>query len=152
MSNTFEQIKQAIELIARPTWERGDVVELRALSTNKATVSGYFDAEHVTEMAEAAAEWSGKAMGVYITLNPVLSDCLARATNRAKTYVRSTTAKPPHHHHYQPRVVYVVPRCHRPRKVTRYPNRAIPRTQPRPMGVVHQRHVEPLVILNPYVK
>ena len=47
MPHDIDQIKQAIEVIVGPNWERGDVVELRALSTPKGTVSGYYDADHV---------------------------------------------------------------------------------------------------------
>ena len=42
-----EIISKAVQLVVLwLTWERGGVVELRALGTLKGIVSGYFDAEH----------------------------------------------------------------------------------------------------------
>jgi hypothetical protein len=87
----IEQIRQSVHLISAPAWQRGDVVELRALGTTSGTVSGYFDAEHQEQLVAAAINWSGRADGVYITLNPIMSDCLARAANRATTYSKNTT-------------------------------------------------------------
>ncbi len=60
------------------------------LNTSKGTVSGYFT-EH-DKLAQAAEEWSGKAPGVYITLNPVNPDLFARSANRLKEYAKYTTA------------------------------------------------------------
>lgn len=80
-----DEIVRALGLLVLP----GSVVELRCLGTPKGTVSGYFG--DMNAMADAAAEWSGQAKSVYFTLNPVLPDLLARACNRAETYVRSTT-------------------------------------------------------------
>jgi hypothetical protein len=85
------QIRAAVELILTSAWERGDVVELRALYTNKATVSGYFDRKHVDNLINAAASLSGLGQGVYITLNPVLRDCLARSANRTTPFARHAT-------------------------------------------------------------
>lgn len=70
----------------------GGVHELRALETRKGTVSGYFDNREA--MAKAAAAWSGKAEGVYLTLNPVQPDLLARAVNRAKEFSKHTSSDP----------------------------------------------------------
>ena len=52
---------------------------------------GYFDDPALA--AESAASMSGKAEGVYITLNPVLPDLLARANNRLNTGKPSTSDK-----------------------------------------------------------
>lgn len=87
----LEQIQRAIQVIVGPAWQRGDVVELRALNTKCATVSGYFDSTSEGALIEAAKRWSGDAHGVYITLNPVLRDCLARTRNRTATYAKNTT-------------------------------------------------------------
>lgn len=87
----IDQIRQSLALILTPAWQRGDVVELRALGTSKATVPGYFDADHQKELIKAAITWSGDAQGVYVTLNPVLRDCLARAANRAIIFAKHTT-------------------------------------------------------------
>ena len=81
-----EVIRKALGVVLEP----GSVAELRVLKTgNTQTVSGYFD--DYDELAEAAAEWSGRAPGVYITLNPVLPALLARSFNRAKSWVKNTT-------------------------------------------------------------
>ncbi len=42
-------------------------------------------------MVDAAEFWSGKAEGVYFTLNPVQPDLLALAANRAKPYAEHST-------------------------------------------------------------
>lgn len=70
--------------------EAGAVAELRVLNTGKQkTVSGYFN--DLDLLAAMADEWSGQAPGVYVTLNPVLSDLLARTFNRAKGWAENTT-------------------------------------------------------------
>jgi hypothetical protein len=84
-------IRKAVQLLVAPSWEQGGVVELRALGTLKGIVSGYFDADHQDELVAHAARYSGCAQGIYITLNPVTRDCLARAANRAIAYAKHTT-------------------------------------------------------------
>ena len=75
---------------ARLMLEHGSVAELRILNTNKRTVSGYFT--DFDKLADAAAEWDGKAPGVYFTLNPLNPDLLARSSNRLTEWARVTTA------------------------------------------------------------
>ena len=70
--------------------EPGSVAELRILNTNKKTVSGYFD--DFDKLAAAAAEWDGKAPGVYVTLNAVNPDLLARSSNHLTEWARVTTS------------------------------------------------------------
>lgn len=83
------EIQRAISLLAG----HGGVVELRILHAEKAgTVSGYFDSEHWQALAEEAFRWSGLAPAVYVTLNPVHRDLMARASNRAKPFAKETTA------------------------------------------------------------
>lgn len=65
------------------------VVELRALDCEPGsgfdrTVSGYFDHHHHEALADAAIRQAGGATGVYITLQEIKEDCLARACNRAR--------------------------------------------------------------------
>lgn len=72
-----------------PSLEREDfLVELRALEVKDrgylSTWLGYFDRDHVWELALAAADLSGKAKGVYVTLNPLHPDLLARRANRVE--------------------------------------------------------------------
>jgi hypothetical protein len=83
-----EEIERAIGLLYDP----GDVVELRVLKAKKAkTVSGYFDGAHRADLIEAAEHWSGKAPGVYVTLNPVDPTVMARYYNHAETFANETT-------------------------------------------------------------
>lgn len=68
----------------------GCVTELRILHTpRQGTVSGYFDDQYA--LAKAAAQWSGRAPAVYATLNPCNPALLARAANRLKDRVPTTT-------------------------------------------------------------
>ena len=85
-SELIEEIEAGLELIL----PEGAVAELRILNTRKGTLSGYFDDRH--RMAVAAAQWSGKAPGVYFTLNPVDPELLARSFNRLTEFARHTTA------------------------------------------------------------
>jgi P4 family phage/plasmid primase-like protien len=71
-------------------WEPGGTYELRVLNTTKKTVSGYFrDPE---KFALAAAHWSGRAPGAYMTINPVEPSLLARASDRVLEFARVTTS------------------------------------------------------------
>ena len=71
--------------------EPGGLYELRCPKTgNDGTVSGYFD--DLTKLADHADYWSGVAPGIYITLNPVKRDLLARAANRIQRRASSTSA------------------------------------------------------------
>lgn len=89
------EIRRCLDLLAEP--QCGDeppkgIVELRCLGKkgDKAgTVSGYFS--DLELLAKAAAAWSGEVDGVYITLNPVLRDLIARACNRVRAYAVDTT-------------------------------------------------------------
>jgi len=68
----------------------GDVIELRALGVKGGgTSSGYFDDREA--FVEAAMELSGRAEGVYCTLNPVQPELIARAKNRVRQFARTTT-------------------------------------------------------------
>lgn len=76
------EIERFVAYLAEP----GDVIELRALEARQGnrvvTVSGYFD--QATVLAAAAAELSGKAAGVYVTLNRTHSAVLSRRANRTE--------------------------------------------------------------------
>jgi hypothetical protein len=71
-----------------PTVDPGDVVELRALNCvdnpkyGAFTVAGFFDADHLPELARAALQVTAQAEGVYVTMNPVNTALMARAANR----------------------------------------------------------------------
>jgi hypothetical protein len=66
----------------------GQVVELRALDVKRGaagrphTEAGFFDYDHLEDMARVALTISPHARGVYFTLNPLNPDLLARRCNR----------------------------------------------------------------------
>lgn len=45
---------------------------------------GFYDPEHLADMATEAANHSGRAKGIYFTLNPLQPDLIARCCNRVK--------------------------------------------------------------------
>ncbi len=77
------EIVQALEVFMAP----GQVVELRALnvqdSYKTSTLSGYFDADHLEDLAAAVVKLK-PASGIYFTVNPVVPALLARCSNRLK--------------------------------------------------------------------
>src|SRR5262245_7997185 len=80
-----------IEPTASIFFKPGAVVERRILTTPRnGTVSGYFDSPQ--PFVDAARSWSGKAPAVYATLNPCNPALLARAANRLKDRVKTTTS------------------------------------------------------------
>lgn len=79
------EIRKALGLLVASS----SIVELRAPETHRATVSGYYD--HADAFIRDAMLWSGKAPAIYLTLNPVQPDLLARAANRAREYAKTTT-------------------------------------------------------------
>ena len=79
-------ISEAMSILLEPD----SIVELRAPGTQGHTLSGYFDDHSL--LAKAAAGLSGKAPGVYVTLNPVRTDLLARAVNRVIRFAKNTTS------------------------------------------------------------
>jgi hypothetical protein len=91
VSNSGTRDKPSIEEIAR--WLAifvgpDQVTELRAIrakpsyGNRKATISGFFDGQHLDKMAAEAANLSGKAEGVYFVPNPLNDAILARCANR----------------------------------------------------------------------
>ena len=77
-------------------FQRGDVFEIRALDATTTDYrrphveSGYFDYEHIDSAAKEVAKMCSYG-GVYVTINPVNPDLLARACNRMK-YAGKTPA------------------------------------------------------------
>lgn len=80
------EARKALNLLYRGD----DVVELRIPKTTRGTVSGYFN--DMEKLIVAAAEYSGEVPGIYITLNPVNPQLLARANNRLERYTNWTTS------------------------------------------------------------
>ncbi|MGO9518415.1 MAG: hypothetical protein ACLPND_15355 [Candidatus Korobacteraceae bacterium] len=79
------EIARALAVIAIP----GSVYELRVMKTSRGNVSGYFDDPE--KLVVEATRLSGKAPGIYITLNPVDPILLARANNRVARAQRATS-------------------------------------------------------------
>lgn len=84
-SDARDAIFNAATVIAEPN----GVVEVRILGTKKGTVSGYFD--DMAKLADQVARWNGRA-SVYVTLNPVIPDLLARANNRLREFTKEAVA------------------------------------------------------------
>lgn len=80
------QIAEWLRLFIEP----GQVTELRAIEVSENgrwphTEAGYFDSDHLEDMARCAALLSSSAVGVYFIPNPVNPDLLARCANKVKT-------------------------------------------------------------------
>jgi hypothetical protein len=79
--NSFERL---LDLVVEP----GDVIELRILRCVESpkypafAVAGWFEKSHLEALVSAAMEWTGRAEGCYVTINPVNPALLARACNR----------------------------------------------------------------------
>jgi hypothetical protein len=92
MNTDKEEITKALRLFFTP----GDVFEVRILNASRAgyvkphTESGYFDYEHIDDVPEALNELR-EYSGVYVTVNEVNSDLLARAANRIRPILREAT-------------------------------------------------------------
>jgi hypothetical protein len=83
----WEEIRRALQVLFEP----GQVVELRVPNhpRGNATTAGYFD--DFAELAKEAEVLSGKAPGVYVTLNRINPALLARQNNRVEEWVKHTT-------------------------------------------------------------
>jgi hypothetical protein len=78
-----------------------DVAELRALQVSQrygrpATVAGFFDGQHLADMATAALELTEQCRGVYLTMNPLRREILARCANRTKKAEQGDLASDQH--------------------------------------------------------
>ncbi len=72
-------------------FDHGDVIELRAFKGNRrCTVSGYFDDFDL--LASAAVNVSHTAGGVYVVLNEIKPELLARRCNHCEDFASTTTA------------------------------------------------------------
>lgn len=74
--------------------ELGQVVELLAFDVDHpgCTIGGFFDTDHLSTMAQAALILSGRARGVYFSLNPLRSELLARSPNRVRRFGKGDAA------------------------------------------------------------
>jgi putative DNA primase/helicase len=83
------EVKRAIKVLFD---DPSTIVELRVPKVRKGGPAlGYFDGKHRDNLAQAACELSGQASAVYVMLNPVLPDLLARAANRGERWLRHAT-------------------------------------------------------------
>jgi hypothetical protein len=80
-----QEIIRALDVL----FERDDVVELRAFKS-RGTISGYYDDHDV--LAKDAARINQRAGTVYVTLNRINPDLLARRANRFEEYAKTTTS------------------------------------------------------------
>ncbi len=80
------EIQRTLEIFV----SNGQVTELRVLGTGSGVASGYYD--DPAKLAGDATSLSGKATGVYFTLNRVNPELLARATNRMRRYSKHATS------------------------------------------------------------
>ena len=82
------EIHHTLTLLHAP----GSVIELRIPNAitgrrgprkkYRSTVAGFYN--DVTALTQEATAWSGKGEGVYVTLNPITPDLLARYANRVE--------------------------------------------------------------------
>jgi hypothetical protein len=84
---THATICQALAVLFQP----GDVVELRIPNCphNGSTTSGYF--RDLDKLAAAAQHYSGRAAGVYTTINAINPELLARCRDRVQERAKTTT-------------------------------------------------------------
>lgn len=81
-------IAQTLNLLFAPD----DVIEIRSLSLRgrNRTDAGYYDAEHRSDLIREAVRLNGKASAVYVNLNPIDPQLLARYANRIQEGASST--------------------------------------------------------------
>ena len=82
-----EQIRRALTALHAPD----AVVELRALHKGrKRTDAGYFDGAHRNQLIEEAVRLNSHGAAVYVTLNPIDPQLLARCANRVQDFAQAT--------------------------------------------------------------
>jgi len=84
-----EEILRSLQLLVAP----GNVCEVRAIKTKRGTISGYYNelATAASDVASISNDLRAAAPAVFVTLNPVLPDLLARAANQANAFAEVTT-------------------------------------------------------------
>jgi hypothetical protein len=80
------EIARGLQLLMEP----GSVCEVRIPKTRAGTIAGYFD--HHELLIKAVVELNEAAPGMYVTINPVNKALLARASNRLKMRIDTTTS------------------------------------------------------------
>lgn len=81
-------IAQALSTLYAPA----DILELRAIYTKgrKRVDAGYFDGEHRQELVQQACLLNRRGASVYVTLNSLDPQLLARCANRVQDYAQAT--------------------------------------------------------------
>lgn len=87
---TDEEILDEIAYTLEVLRHEEDVTELRILNTRHGTISGYFS--EMSLLAESAQEYDGSVPGIYVTINPVKPELIARANNRVIHHAEQTTS------------------------------------------------------------
>jgi len=81
--DVIAQIRRTLDVLFKP----GDVVELRILDAPKGgVISGYYN--DFGKLALDAAQWDGRAPGIYVCLNPCWLELLDRSPNHFKTHCK----------------------------------------------------------------
>ena len=83
-----DQMRRAIDVLHLPA----AVIELRALHQKgrKYTTAGYFDAEHREQLLDEAVRLNSQGAAVYVVMNPLDPQLLARHANRTQDYASAT--------------------------------------------------------------
>lgn len=87
-----DEIRRTLDALFQP----GDIVEFRTEKSDspelkwKRTCSGYFDYDHFEDMAEAATSFDGLTH-VWVTINPVIPQLMARCANGVMENAKHTT-------------------------------------------------------------
>jgi hypothetical protein len=87
MNTDAAEIRRALSLLCVP----GEVYELRSLGSGKGTISGYYDNAGALARDAALCSQKFEPEGIYLTLNPVRRDLLARSCNALCAYAKHTT-------------------------------------------------------------
>jgi hypothetical protein len=80
------EIRRTLDVLFAP----GDVVEMRAFKDRRCTISGYYS--DFERLAQDAARYNGRVGAIYVTLNRLNPDLLARRANRCEEYASTTTS------------------------------------------------------------
>jgi hypothetical protein len=82
-------VRVGLSTLTNRTLEGGGIFEVTLLKTTKGTVCGYFDNLETAVIALGALPPVLQPEGVYVTLNPISPELLARAVNRFEPYAKT---------------------------------------------------------------
>lgn len=82
------EIARALAILHGPE----EIIELRALHQRgrKRTIAGYYDPDHRSELVEQAVRLNADGAAVYVVMNPLDPQLLARYNNRTEDYAQAT--------------------------------------------------------------